>query len=114
MLPTPHTIQVERWSANAASRDAHGNPAETYAAPEAVAVHWIGPAGSAEDALGGRRHAEAVLQIGAPAGTVIDYRDRVLIDGARWQVVGEPQDYSRGPWAMPFAGVTFELKRDRG
>jgi len=114
MIPTPHKIQIERWQANAASRDAHGNPAESYDAPVDAPVHWIVGAGSAEGVMGGRRHAEAVLQVGAPAETVIAERDRVLIDGARWQVVGEPQDYSRGPWAMPFAGVTFELKRDRG
>lgn len=114
MLPTPYMIQVERWSANAASRDAHGNPVESYAAAVDVAVHWIVGADSAEGVAGGRRHAEAVLQVGAPAGTVVAERDRVVINGARWQVVGEPLDFTRGPWAMPFAGITFELKRDRG
>ena len=114
MIPAPHSIQVERWQANAASRDAHGNPAETYAAPVDLAVHWIVGAGSTEGVAGGRRHAEAQLQVGAPAGTAVAERDRVLIDGARWQVVGEPQDFTRGPWPMPFAGITFELKRDRG
>ena len=114
MIPTPHTISVERWQANTGTRDAHNNPIESYAAAEPVAVHWIAPAGVGESVMGGRRHAEAVLQVGAPAGTVIGARDRVTIDGEHWQVVGSTQDYTRGPWSMPFAGVVFELKQDRG
>jgi hypothetical protein len=45
---------------------------------------------------------------------VPDYRDVVIVDGKEYPVDGHPDDWTRGPWANPVAGVTVYLKRVEG
>jgi hypothetical protein len=42
------------------------------------------------------------------------YRDVVVVDGKDYPVDGQPDDWTRGPWANPVAGVTVYLKRVEG
>lgn len=112
MIPTPYTIYVKRYTS--AGEDAHGNPISTFSAPEPVPVHWIAPGASFESVRAGRNVDGIAYNIGAPAGTVIDARDVVEVDGVAYEVAGNSLDWTRGPWPNPVAGVVIELRKRSG
>lgn len=113
-LPTPYALTVLRYAEDAA-RDAHNNPIGEWAADQVpVRVHYVAPGPSQETLQAGGNPAEIAWNVGAPAGTRIAARDRVVWQGHTYELVGEPQDWTAGPWRHPTAGVTFELRRTEG
>lgn len=109
MIPAPHALGVRRYQGE--SEDAHGNATVTYAAASLWQVHAIFP-GALEE-LSSSRDATVVelTVLAAKSPAVPTSRDRVVVDGAEYEVVGEPGDWTRGPWVAPFAGVSVELRR---
>lgn len=111
-LPTPYTVQLESWTGG--GFDSHGNPVDTWAPPVGVPVHgWATPGSDTETAAGYRTAVERDLDVYAPAGTVVGPRDRMTVDGLRYEVVGYVEDYTHGPWQWP-AGVRINLRRVEG
>lgn len=106
-----HLIGVRAFQAGAT--DAHGNPVESWAAAVDVPVIALSP-GSDEPAAANRDLSIVEWTVYAPAGTSVGARDRVVVDGREFEVLGEVQDYTRGPWVNPVAGVVFELRRPEG
>lgn len=113
MLPTPHLIHVRRWQ-QGGDPNPHGYRPETYGDPEELLVHGYAPGSSSDSTTAGRDTASTLVTVYAPAGTVIGYRDRAVIDGVEYEVAGNSKDYTSGPWANPAAGVVLELKRLEG
>lgn len=107
-FPAPHTVTHWRWSKD--GTDPHGNPVPVYAPEEAKVHGWAAPAPE-------ERTNERVvidMRLFAPAGTVVDSRDRFTLgDGHTYEVQGPVQDYSFGPFGWR-PGVVVNLLRVEG
>lgn len=112
MIPTPYTVRVRRSVLGAP--DEFGNPAQTWAEHD-WRVRQIDPGASAEPFQPNRDLSNVVYSIHAPkTAAVPTVRDEVQVDGEWFQVDGEPDDYTRGPWLNPVAGVVVMLTRAEG
>lgn len=109
MFPTPYTVQ--RISRTKTGENALGQP--IYSDDESVAVHVIGvqPV-SAEERytaqLAGRTVSD--LKLLSPTG---DFKssDAVVINGVTYEVDGDVEDYTMGPFAPGFGGFVIGLKK---
>ena len=114
MIPNPYTVNILRRLED--GEDRFGDPIEVYSKPEPIRVHgWSpGPPTDVDDPV---RDADSVdFTIYGPAGTPLPSpRDRVEVPGEGvFNVVGKPQDWSKGPWNNPVAGVVILVKRVEG
>lgn len=114
-IPTPYTVGVRVWSSGPGV-DRQGNPVQSWAAPVPVRVHGVAPRLGEDREPDDTRRAAVVegLNVYAPAGTTIGAHDRVVWDGDEYEVDGDRQDWTRGPWPNPAAGVVFTLTRVEG
>lgn len=109
MIPAPHMLAVRRRSSGAL--DAHGNPALAYGPPLPWRVHAVGPVDATEPWLANRDLSRVALIVYAPASADAPTRyDRVVVDGVEYDVDGDPEDFTRGPWRNPVAGIAVSLK----
>lgn len=114
VIPSPHRISVRRFTVGTV-KDEFGNYPETYSDPIPWDVRSIDPISSREPGLQFRDMSTIVHVIQADkTAAVPGYRDRVIVDGKEYAVDGEPDDWTRGPWGNPAAGVTVYLKRVEG
>lgn len=109
--PTPWNVGVREFSSSAI--DSHGNPGEFWGDPVDRPVYAWAPAGTAEPFEVARDAVTWDLDLYAPAGFSCGPRDRVVVDGSEFEVVGRVQDFTRGPfgWAP---GVRVRLKMVEG
>ena len=117
MIPTPFSVTIlHRGSETPGSANGYGEPDYEWA-PEVVPVHGMAP-GPAVNIVDPTREAEEVAwTIYAPAGTTLPQgrTDKVIIPVlGEFPVVGTPQDWSKGPWANPAAGVVIEVGKVEG
>lgn len=113
MIPSPHVLQVRKWSSGEA--DAMGNATEGLADPVAWPVRSVDPVSNREPGADRRDLATIAYTIHADKTALVpSYRDVVVIDGKEYPVDGEPDDWTRGPWVNPVAGVTVWVKRAEG
>lgn len=113
------TLTVRRrqvGGAGGTQKDAHGNPVVTFADPAPWPVYGAAPGVSVEGGAGLRDLSTILWEVYAPAGDQTPHElDRVIgPDGTEYEVDGRPQDYTRGPWPHPTAGVVVTLKRVEG
>lgn len=100
LFPLPFTCAHEVYQVGAV--DAHGNTTSTWAAPVVVACVWWSPSSTEPPSppTGGQLvGVDAVLIVDEALS--VDHRDRFVIDGQRFEVIGLPADYNHGPWATP-------------
>ena len=111
IIPTPYVLQVTRRIAGAT--DALGNPAETQGPPFPWLVHGYQPGASLESVQRGREPSSVSLTVYAPDAPFTG-GDWVVVDGEMFDVVGDPMDWTNGPWVNPVAGFEVQLKRQEG
>lgn len=115
MIPTPYTVLVREPTTG--GEDAHGNPVSGWGDPVEWGVHAVAPGASEEPRKPNRDLSVIAWTIYAPAGYVPDPRAQVALP---WEVdtwhdiEGEPDDWTKGPWRNPVAGVVVELRRVEG
>lgn len=109
LIPLPFTCQHEVWSAGAVN--AHGNVSPEWLAPVDVSCVWWSPS-SAEPGSpptgGNRVVADVVLVV--DSAVVVDHRDRFIVEGRRFEVVGLPKDFDHGPFGFAPGRRAVELK----
>lgn len=106
-------LQVRRYEAGAT--DAYGNAADGLSAPQAWSVRGIAPGAMSEPYEATRDASSVVWTVYADkSGDVPGVRDVVVLDGDEFNVIGEPRDWTRGPYPNPTAGVVVELGRVEG
>lgn len=112
-VPSPYILGVRRFVAGVT--DEFGNATDAWSAPLDWPVRSVAPASS--DEPGGDHRDLSVVIYMVHADKTDDLpgvRDRVVIDGKEYPVDGEPDDWTRGPWANPAAGVVVWVKRAEG
>lgn len=118
--PTPYLLGILRWHGE---ENEYGDVVDDGLPgdPEPWPVHRIAPAVMEEPEGPSREQDVARLQVSAPvSGPMPGVRDKVVwLDGlddlVRWDVDGEPRDWSKGPWRHPFnQSFTVEIVRVRG
>ena len=110
-LPTPYVLQFVRRVVGAV--DNMGNPAESWDTPTDWVVHGWRPGPSLESVQQGREPSNVALTVYAPTAPFTG-RDRVQVAGELFDVVGDPMDWTTGPFANPVAGFEVQLKRMEG
>ena len=105
-----HTLNVLRRTEG--SPDAHGNPVVVWSSPAPWIVRAVAP-GASVDANQPNRDASLIewTVYADSSDSLPAARDRVVVDGADFEVASTPADWTRGPWPHPTAGVVVELKR---
>ena len=111
LIPTPYTLQVVLRAVGAV--DALGNPVESWADPEPWLVHAYHQGASPESVRQGREPSSVALTVYAPTAPFTG-RDRVIVGGESFAVIGDPTDWTKGPWDNPVAGFEVQLKRQEG
>lgn len=112
-IPSPHLLHVLRHSA--AGKDEMGDPTTTFGPPTPWWVRSVDPATSREPNLPNRDLTNIAYVIQADKTSAVPgYRDRVVIDEEEFEVDGHPDDWTRGPWKNPVAGVTVYVRRPEG
>ena len=117
LIPSPHRLFVRKYQAGA--QDPMGNAEGGLGAPMVWWVRSIDPVSSREPGRENRDLSQIAFTIHADkSGTVPSARDVVIVDRGdgpkEYQVDGEPDDWTQGPWANPAAGVTVWVKRLEG
>lgn len=118
-IPTPVTVRVRDYTDN--GEDAHGNTTSGYSAARDWRVHGVAPGASEEPRKPNRDLSVVEWTIYAPAGDTPGEYAQVslpwedLAGAPQWyEVEGRPDDWTRGPWAMPIAGVVVQLRKAAG
>lgn len=109
----PCTIPIGHRRFVAGGEDELGNPVESWAAPVKVLVAGWEPPVSAEPLLAG--HDRVVVDVKLYADWLFKPhpRDRVVLNGDVFEVIGYPQDPNNNPLFVP-ERVTVLLKRIEG
>ena len=104
-------VEVVRWERG--EPDAHNNVSEGYAAPVTAKVYgWEVPRTS-EPLVTGHDRVTVDMQMFVPPGFEIDARDRVNIGTKTYEVIGEIESASHGPFGFD-PGATVQLRRVEG
>ena len=112
LIPSPYTLTVRSYTDGA--EDDFGNPTRVEVERD-WRVRSIDPGASADPRNPNRDLSEIAYSIHADATPdVPTERDEVRVDGHWYAVDGRPDDYSRGPWRNPVAGVVVLLRRTEG
>lgn len=112
MIPTPYTLTVRE---PVAGPDDEVGDATTSWAEHSWPVHGIAPGAMAEPKEPNRDASVVAWTVYAPASAYTPTGNaEVLVDGRWHPVVGHPDDWTRGPWCNPVAGVAVELRRVDG
>jgi hypothetical protein len=94
------------------SVDSHNNPIDAWASPVNVAVYGYGPPVRTEEAEPGGTQVMQGIQVLAPVFAV-DPRDRFVIAGITYELVGEAANWDHGPFGYQ-PGMLLRLRRVEG
>lgn len=111
-LPTPYVVAVREPTAG--TEDDFGNPVMTWTERD-WRVHAIAPGAMAEPGEANRDLSLVLYTVlGPKAGAPTSPHAQLKVDGAWLDVDGTPNDWTRGPWPHPTAGIVVELIHRRG
>lgn len=92
--------------------DEYGNPIPVTTDTQ-VAVYGWAPVSMSEPPEAGRSEVAWEVEIYAPATWEPRPADRVLLDAVEFEVVGHPENWTRGPFGFA-PGVVVHVKRVEG
>ena len=99
MFPTPHSVTVEKRTLGAANDLGERAVTWTAHADQPACAVWV--PSSDEPYLVGHDRTVADLCIIAPVGFPVTANDRVIWHGETYYAVGDPHDWTEGPWWNP-------------
>lgn len=107
-FPTPYTVQRIRRTRT--GENALGQPVYSESTTS-IAVHGMEPTNETEKytaALAGRTVSD--LKLLSPTGDFLP-NDAVVVDGVTYEVDGEVQDQTKGPFVPGFGGFVIGLRK---
>lgn len=109
LFPLPFQCGHERYIEGAL--DAHRNPVKDWSAPEPQPCSWWSPWSreTPHGPIGGDR-VQADMQLALDAELQVDHRDRFIIGGQRFEVIGLATDYNHGPFGVSPGRVILNLR----
>lgn len=110
-FPLRFTVGHERYAGT--GEDELGNETESWSSPVSVLVFGWEPPKSTEPVLAGHDRVVVDLRLYAPKSMAPAPRDRVVVDGEQFEVIGWPEDPNNNPWFKPGL-VTVNLRRVEG
>ncbi|MGB3602717.1 MAG: hypothetical protein WBA38_04095 [Gordonia sp. (in: high G+C Gram-positive bacteria)] len=90
---------------DAAGEDAHGNPVETWLPEVGKKVYGWGAPQSSEPKLAGHDREIVEVELLVPPGFVASARDRMVLDGVEFEVIGGPEHFDHNPFGWNPGGV---------
>ena len=112
VVPSPYRVTIRARTEGA--KDAFGNVTVSWPERDWL-VRSVAPGAMADPSDPNRDRGNIAYTVHADADSRPPTRlDKVVIDGEPFDVDGDPQDWTRGPWPNPVAGVVVELKRSEG
>lgn len=88
-------------------------PAESWTPPVTKQVYGWGAPTSSEPKLAGHDRDIVEIELLVPPGFECGARDRIVLDGVEFDVIGEPQHYDHNPFGWNPGGV-INLKAVNG
>lgn len=110
-FPLTISVGLERYSGT--GEDELGNEVESWSAAESHLVFGWEPPVSTDPELAGHDRVIIDMKLYAAQSMNPGPRDRVTLDGRRFEVIGYAQDPNHNPWWRPGL-VTVLLKRVEG
>lgn len=104
-------FMLERYDGG--GEDELGNEVEFWGAPEDHLAFALSPPSSSEPQLAGHDRVIVDAELHADRGLRPGAKDRITLDGYRFEVIGYPQDPNYNPWWPPGL-VTVQLRRVEG
>lgn len=98
---------------DASGEDAHGNPQVQWLAPVVKSVYGWGAPQSSEPKLAGHDREIVEVELLVPPGFVASARDRMVLDGQEFEVIGSPEHFDHNPFGWNPGGV-LDLKAVSG
>lgn len=116
MVHNPYPVRVpvilERFQTG--GTDDLGNPAEGYTAPEDVLVVGVEPPTMSDPVVAGHERVAVDAKMYAPTSIGFSDKDRVTVNGARFEVIGWPAPADMGPWwDLPMCTVLLHMMEAR-
>ncbi len=107
------TVQHQVFSAG--GTNAHGNVAESWAAPVSLGVYAFNPGGTSEPVTDGHDRVITTPTLYVPTGAVVKHRDRITVAGepTRYEVDGDLRPF-RNPYDSSMDGCVVNLKAVSG
>lgn len=102
-------IQHEVYQPGA--KNSHNNPVDAWAAPVVLSVFGYGPREDSTEP--GGTQVIVGLEVYAPKTSTVGAKDRLIVDGHRYEVDGEIADWTNGPFGYK-PGIVINLKRVEG
>lgn len=113
VIPARFDVLHRQFSSGAA--DSYGNPSASWSVGVAKKfVTFAAPRTSEPKLAGHDRDVVELELIVLPGFGAVSHRDRMVIDGATFEVVGGIEDYSKNPWRNDFGCYTINLKAVHG
>lgn len=112
MFPTSWTVEVTT-PATSGGYDDFGNPIPSEPTTRTEPVYGWAPAGSTETRVTWQQQVQADLEVYAPPTFTVTPADTVTVAGLEYEVAGEVEDYSHGPFGFA-PGVRVNLRRVSG
>jgi hypothetical protein len=110
-FPLRIPVELERYDGG--GEDELGNEGEFWGAPEEHLVFGWEPTTSDEPELAGHDRVVVDMKLYASRSMNPGPKDRMNLDGQRFEVIGYPQDPNNNPWWKPGL-VTILLRRVEG
>ena len=109
MIPLPFTCQREAYEAGAI--DDYGNQTPDWAAPVDVSCFWwTGATTEPVSAPTGGDLAAVDLSLVLDSAELVDHRDRFIVAGRTFEVIGLPKEWDHGPFSYQPGRQILELK----
>lgn len=110
-FPLRHTVGHRAY--NAGVVDEYGNDTEGWSAAVTKAVYGWGAPNTDEPKLAGHDRDTVSIELLVPPGFVCGARDRMILDGLEYEVIGDPETYDHNPFTWNPGGVV-NLRRVNG
>lgn len=111
-FPLLFTVGQRVWSATGQDDD-HGNAVAGWADPVEKRVYGWGAPGGAEPKLAGHDRVVVQVELLVPPAFECSPRDRMVLDGLEYDVIGPVEAYDHNPFGWNPGGV-INLRRVEG